>query len=81
MKQEEEEEEVVEVKKKEKEVAPTPSAAVVDDSGFTAVGKAGKAVEADERSVLVRLREVLESRGKKVIDAYIYTSILFYYYD
>ncbi|CAO3645020.1 unnamed protein product [Cunninghamella blakesleeana] len=73
--EEEEEEEVVEVKKKEKEVTPTPSAAV-DVSGFTEVGKAGKAVETDERSVLVRLREVLESRGKKNTDREEQTTIL-----
>lgn len=67
MKEEEEEEEVVEVKKTEREITPVAtSVTATEASEFTAVGKGGKTVEVDERPVLLRLREVLESRGKKV---------------
>ncbi len=43
------------------------SAAAEDDEGFSSVGKGGKAVAAvNQETLLTRLREVLESRGKKV---------------
>jgi translation initiation factor 3 subunit C len=48
-------------------VATASTAAAGGDDGFTSVGKGGRVAEADDRPVLVRLREVLESRGKKVI--------------
>ncbi|ORZ20528.1 eukaryotic translation initiation factor 3 subunit 8 N-terminus-domain-containing protein [Absidia repens] len=46
----------------------TTTAAAGGDDGFTAVGKGGRAAEIDDRPILVRLREVLESRGKKNTD-------------
>ncbi|CAO3592125.1 unnamed protein product [Absidia cylindrospora] len=46
----------------------TTATAAEGDDGFTAVGKGGRAAEIDERPVLVRLREVLENRGKKNTD-------------
>ncbi|KAI8093474.1 eukaryotic translation initiation factor 3 subunit 8 N-terminus-domain-containing protein [Halteromyces radiatus] len=52
------------------------SSAVVED-GFTSVGKGGKATaEIDDKPVLLRLREVLESRGKKNTDREEQTNIL-----
>lgn len=39
-----------------------------DDEGFTSVGAGGKAtVNLTSENILTRLREVLESRGRKVI--------------
>lgn len=65
MKEEEiEEEPVTPVKKRE-----IPSQVVVDgnDDGFSSVGKGGKTVvSVTSENLLTRLREVLESRGKKV---------------
>lgn len=50
---------------KTKEAAPATVAA--DEPGFTAVGKDGKGVATvTTENVLLKLREVLESRGKKV---------------
>ncbi|CAO3624813.1 unnamed protein product [Cunninghamella echinulata] len=77
MKEEEEEEEVVEVKTTEREITPAAtSVTATEASEFTAVGKGGKTVEVDERPVLLRLREVLESRGKKNTDREEQTTIL-----
>jgi translation initiation factor 3 subunit C len=46
----------------------TPTAAEGEDDGFTAVGKGGKTVApVSPANLLTRLREVLESRGKKVM--------------
>ena len=65
MKEEEiEEEPVTPVKKRE-----IHSQVVVDgnDDGFSSVGKGGKTVvSVTSENLLTRLREVLESRGKKV---------------
>jgi translation initiation factor 3 subunit C len=64
--------------KEEEEVDTTPSTPVntreaapqtvaADEPGFTAVGKDGKGVTViATENVLLKLREVLESRGKKV---------------
>jgi translation initiation factor 3 subunit C len=52
--------------KAEKKVTIDAPAATAGDDGFTSVGKGGKAAEVDDKPILVRLREVLESRGKKV---------------
>jgi translation initiation factor 3 subunit C len=65
MVEEEVEEEIVAPVKK-REVADG-SAAADDDEGFSSVGKGGKTVIAvSQETLLTRLREVLESRGKKV---------------
>lgn len=67
MKEEEIEEEVV-VPVKKREVASKVVASADDDEGFSSVGKGGKAIIAvTQEGLLTRLREVLESRGKKVI--------------
>lgn len=66
MKEEEVEEEPVAPVKK-REVVSNVDAADADNDGFSAVGKGGKAVVAvNQETLLTRLREVLESRGKKV---------------
>lgn len=66
MKEEEVEEEPVAPVKK-REVASQADAVAADNDGFAAVGKGGKAVVAvSQETLLTRLREVLESRGKKV---------------
>lgn len=63
MVEEEVEEEIV-VPVKKREVA---AATAADDEGFSSVGKGGKTVIAvSQETLLTRLREVLESRGKKV---------------
>ncbi|SAM04062.1 hypothetical protein [Absidia glauca] len=54
--------------KAEKKVTIDVPAATAGDDGFTSVGKGGKAAEVDDKPILVRLREVLESRGKKNTD-------------
>ncbi|SAM00896.1 hypothetical protein [Absidia glauca] len=47
----------------------TTTTTTATDDGFTSVGKSGKAVaEVDDKPILVRLGEVLESRGKKNTD-------------
>lgn len=66
MKEEEVEEEVVAPVKK-REVASKAVANEDDEEGFSSVGKGGKTIIAvTQESLLTRLREVLESRGKKV---------------
>ncbi|CAO3655012.1 unnamed protein product [Mucor hiemalis] len=68
MKEEEVEEEPVAPVKK-REVVSNVDAADADNDGFSAVGKGGKAVVAvNQETLLTRLREVLESRGKKNTD-------------
>lgn len=52
--------------KAEKKVTIDVPATAAGDDGFTSVGKGGKAAEVDDKPILVRLREVLENRGKKV---------------
>jgi translation initiation factor 3 subunit C len=47
--------------------APT-SAAQVDDSGFTIVGKGGKVIEVSQKNLLDNLADLLEERGKKSTD-------------
>lgn len=64
MKEEEVEEEPIATPTKKKEVPSQET--VANDDGFTAVGKGGKAnIAVTTESLLTRLREVLESRGKK----------------
>ncbi|KAI7904241.1 eukaryotic translation initiation factor 3 subunit 8 N-terminus-domain-containing protein [Cokeromyces recurvatus] len=57
---------------KKKEIAPQANVAASiadDDEGFTSVGKGGKSiVSVTSENLLGRLREVLESRGKKNTD-------------
>lgn len=66
MKEEEIEEEVVAPVKK-REVASKAVASADNDDGFSSVGKGGKTIIAvTKEGLLTRLREVLESRGKKV---------------
>lgn len=66
MKEEEVEEEPATPVSKQREI-PAQVAAAGDDEGFSSVGKGGKAVAAvTSENLLTRLREVLESRGKKV---------------
>lgn len=68
MKEEEVEEEPVAPVKKREVVSKADAVAAADNDGFAAVGKGGKAVIAvSQETLLTRLREVLESRGKKVI--------------
>ncbi|KAI8341430.1 eukaryotic translation initiation factor 3 subunit 8 N-terminus-domain-containing protein [Chlamydoabsidia padenii] len=63
--------------KTEKTVTIDPAATIGADDGFTSVGKSGKVVaEVDDKPVLVRLREVLENRGKKNTDREEQTNIL-----
>ncbi|KAL0145621.1 eukaryotic translation initiation factor 3 subunit 8 N-terminus-domain-containing protein [Mucor lusitanicus] len=65
MKEEEVEEEPATPVSKQREI-PAQVAAAGDDEGFSSVGKGGKAVAAvTSENLLTRLREVLESRGKK----------------
>jgi translation initiation factor 3 subunit C len=48
----------------------TTTTTTATDDGFTSVGKSGKVVaEVDDKPILVRLGEVLESRGKKVMSS------------
>ncbi|ORZ22434.1 eukaryotic translation initiation factor 3 subunit 8 N-terminus-domain-containing protein [Absidia repens] len=70
MKEDEEtaEPEPVKSKKIEKPVTIDVSPATDADDGFTSVGKGGKVAEVDDKPILVRLREVLENRGKKNTD-------------
>lgn len=66
MKEEEVEEEPAAPVSKQREI-PTQDAVAGSDDGFSAVGKGGKAiVSVTSENLLTRLREVLESRGKKV---------------
>jgi translation initiation factor 3 subunit C len=61
--------EPVKATKASDETTTTTTTSATDD-GFTSVGKSGKAVaEVDDKPILVRLREVLESRGKKVMSS------------
>ncbi|CAO3594982.1 unnamed protein product [Absidia cylindrospora] len=70
MKEDEEtaEPEPVKSKKIEKSATIDVSPATDADDGFTSVGKGGKVAEVDDKPILVRLREVLENRGKKNTD-------------
>lgn len=76
MKEEEVEEVVAPVPTKTREVASNADEADSGE-GFAAVGKGGKTIIAvSKETLLTRLREVLESRGKKVnIYIYIHTCI------
>jgi translation initiation factor 3 subunit C len=71
MKEEEVEDEPIQPVQKREIVSQTT---VQDnDEGFSAVGKGGKAiVSVTSENLLTRLREVLESRGKKVKVQYRY---------
>ncbi|KAI9260166.1 eukaryotic translation initiation factor 3 subunit 8 N-terminus-domain-containing protein [Sporodiniella umbellata] len=65
----EEEPEVIETKAKPTQSANREALAEDDDEGFTAVGSGGKSVVSiSNENILVRLREVLESRGRKNTD-------------
>lgn len=66
MKEEEVEEEVAPTPTKTREIASSTTE-TDDGEGFAAVGKGGKTIVAvSKETLLTRLREVLESRGKKV---------------
>jgi translation initiation factor 3 subunit C len=69
MKEEEVSTPIEETKKSSAKGAQSPvTPAEGEDDGFTAVGKGGKTVApVTPANLLTRLREVLESRGKKVM--------------
>lgn len=79
MKEEEVEEVVAPTPTKTREVASNANEAD-NGEGFAAVGKGGKTIVAvSKETLLTRLREVLESRGKKVKKKiYIYVFIRIY---